>query len=385
MRNLLNTLVGGKQGAIGLAIMAVLILLIMPMFLDIFRLNLMGKYLTFAFVAIGLVLCWGHGGILSLGQGIFFGVGGYCMAMFLKLEASDMQSTAAQTTSGIPDFMDWNQITSLPAFWEPFHSFGFTLFAIIVVPILLAFIIGFAMFTRRVGDVYFSIIMQAIAAILTILIIGQQGLTGGINGITDLKTLHGWDIRTDEAKYVLYYINALLLIAVIMISRFVLSSKLGRLLSAMRDKEERVRFSGYNVAMYKVFIFCFTAVVSSIGGAMFTLQVGFMSPTIIGIVPSIEMVILAAVGGRLSLLGAVYGAVLVNLGKTYFSEAFPELWLLLLGGLFIAVVMFMPNGLAGLYDKYVSPRLFKKKASHSASPPPGQGDGAEALTEGGVK
>ena len=387
MKNLMNAFLGGKEGAIGLVILAVLILLVMPMFLDIFRLNLMGKYLTFAFVAIGLVLCWGHGGILSLGQGIFFGIGGYCMAMFLKLEASDMQSTAAQTTPGIPDFMDWNQITSLPGFWEPFHSFGFTLFAIIIIPILLAFIIGFAMFTRRVGDVYFSIIMQAIVAILTILIIGQQGFTGGINGITDLKTLHGWDIRTDEAKYVLYYINALLLIALIMISRFVLSSKLGRLLSAMRDKEERVRFSGYDVAMYKVFIFCFAAVVSSIGGAMFTLQVGFMSPTIIGIVPSIEMVILAAVGGRLSLIGAVYGAVLVNLGKTYFSEAFPEVWLYFLGALFIGVVMFLPNGLAGLYEKYVRPLFLKKKPIDSTSPPPSSDPDKtiDPIVEGGVK
>lgn len=387
MKNLMNAFLGGKEGAIGLVILAVLILLVMPMFLDIFRLNLMGKYLTFAFVAIGLVLCWGHGGILSLGQGIFFGIGGYCMAMFLKLEASDMQSTAAQTTPGIPDFMDWNQITSLPGFWEPFHSFGFTLFAIIIIPILLAFIIGFAMFTRRVGDVYFSIIMQAIVAILTILIIGQQGFTGGINGITDLKTLHGWDIRTDEAKYFLYYINALLLIAVIMISRFVLSSKLGRLLSAMRDKEERVRFSGYDVAMYKVFIFCFAAVVSSIGGAMFTLQVGFMSPTIIGIVPSIEMVILAAVGGRLSLIGAVYGAVLVNLGKTYFSEAFPEVWLYFLGALFIGVVMFLPNGLAGLYEKYVRPLFLKKKPIDSTSPPPSSDPDKtiDPIVEGGVK
>ncbi|MBJ8499641.1 urea ABC transporter permease subunit UrtC [Acinetobacter oleivorans] len=387
MKNLMNVLLGGKEGAIGLMILAIIILLLMPMFLDVFRLNLMGKYLTFAFVAVGLVLCWGHGGILSLGQGIFFGIGGYCMAMFLKLEASDMQSTAAQTTPGIPDFMDWNQVTSLPMLWEPFHSFSFTLFAIIIIPILLAFIIGFAMFTRRVGDVYFSIIMQAIVAILTILIIGQQGSTGGINGITDLKTLHGWDIRTDEAKYVLYYINALLLLAVIMISRFVLSSKLGRLLSAMRDKEERVRFSGYDVAMYKVFIFCFAAVVSSIGGAMFTLQVGFMSPTIIGIVPSIEMVILAAVGGRLSLIGAVYGAVLVNLGKTYFSEAFPELWLFLLGGLFIFVVMFLPDGLAGVYQKYVRPLFIKNKTVNGTTPPPtiASDENKEPVMKGGVK
>lgn len=386
IRNLFNACLGGKEAAIGLAILAVFILLVMPMFLDIFRLNLMGKYLTFAFVAIGLVLCWGYGGILSLGQGIFFGIGGYCMAMFLKLEASDPQATASQTTPGIPDFMDWNQITSLPFLWEPFHSFGFTLFAILAIPVLLAFIIGFAMFTRRVGDVYFSIIMQAIVAILTILIIGQQGFTGGINGITDLKTLHGWDIRTDEAKYILYYINALLLIAVIMISRFVLSSKLGRLLSAMREKEERVRFSGYNVAMYKVFIFCFAAMVSSIGGAMFTLQVGFMSPTIIGIVPSIEMVILAAVGGRLSIIGAVYGAILVNLGKTYFSEAFPEVWLYFLGALFIGVVMFLPNGLAGVYEKYVRPWLFKPKNHALTTTPPHDADHPiQPVTEGHIK
>ena len=141
----------------------------------------------------------------------------------------------------------------------------------------------------------------------------------------------------------------------------------------MRDKEERVRFSGYNVAMYKIFIFCFAAVVSSIGGAMFTLQVGFMSPTIIGIVPSIEMVILAAVGGRLSLLGAVYGAVLVNLGKTYFSEAFPELWLFLLGGLFIFVVMFLPNGLAGLYEKYVR-SFFTRRHTANPTTPPSEGN-----------
>lgn len=372
MNNTLNTFyktwLGGKQGAIGLLILAVLILVIMPVFFDIFRLNLVGKYLSYAFVAVGLVLCWGHGGILSLGQGIFFGLGGYCMAMFLKLEASDFASTAAQTTPGIPDFMDWNQITSLPMMWVPFHSFAFTLFAIIAIPTVLALIIGIAMFTRRVGDVYFSIVTQAIAAILTILIVGQQGFTGGINGITDLKTLHGWDIRTDSAKYILYFINAVLLIGAILIGRYILGSKLGRLLSAMRDKEERVRFSGYNVSMFKVFIFCVAAAISAIGGAMFTLQVGFMSPSFVGIVPSIEMVIFAAVGGRLSLLGAVYGTLLVNFGKTYFSESFPELWLFLMGGLFITVVMFFPDGLAGLYDKYVRPYLSKISSKFSKKP-----------------
>src|SRR5262249_25022639 len=159
---------------------------------------------TYSFVALGLVLCWGHGGILSLGQGVFFGLGGYCMAMFLKLEASDKASTAIQSTPGIPDFMDWNQLTELPAFWVPFKSLIFTLLAIPIVPGLLALIVGLAMFKRRVGGVYFAIITQAIAAILSILIIGQQGYTGGVNGITDLKTLRGWDIRTDSAKVVLY-------------------------------------------------------------------------------------------------------------------------------------------------------------------------------------
>jgi urea transport system permease protein len=350
--NAMNNILGGKQGAIGLLVLAALILLVLPLALDAFRLNMVGKYLTYAFVAVGLVLCWGYGGILSLGQGVFFGLGGYCMAMFLKLEASDPESTKIQSTPGIPDFMDWNQITELPLMWEPFHSFGFTLFAVIAVPVVLALVIGVAMFKRRVGDVYFSIVTQAIALILTVLIIGQQGLTGGVNGITDLRTMLGWDIRTDEAKLILYFVNALLLFGCILLGRFILTSKLGRLLVAMRDKEERVRFSGYDVASFKIFVYCVAAAFSAIGGAMFALQVGFMSPSFVGIVPSIEMVIFAAVGGRMSLLGAVYGALLVNYGKTYFSETFPELWLFLMGGLFIAVVMYFPNGLAGLWESH---------------------------------
>jgi urea transport system permease protein len=352
MKFLYEKLLGGKQGAIGLAIIALLILVVFPLSLDLFRLNLVGKYLTYAFVAVSLVLLWGYGGILSLGQGIFFGLGGYCMAMFLKLEASDPESTKIQSTPGIPDFMDWNQLTELPWFWVPFESFGFTLLAILVVPALFAFIIGFAMFKRRVSGVYFAIITQAIALILTVLIVGQQGYTGGINGITDLKTLNGWDIRDDSSKYILYFINAFLLLGCVMLGRYVLTSKFGRLLLAMRDKEDRVRFSGYDVSNFKIFVFCLAAMMSAIGGAMFTLQVGFMSPSFVGIVPSIEMVIFAAVGGRMSLIGAIYGTLLVNYGKTVFSESFPEIWLFLMGGLFIAVVMFFPNGLAGLYEKY---------------------------------
>jgi len=352
MHALSEKLLGGKQGAAGLAILALLLFVVFPLWLDLFRLGLIGKYVTYAFVAISLVLLWGNGGILSLGQGMFFGLGGYCMAMFLKIEASDPVSTKIQTTPGIPDFMDWNQLTALPWFWEPFKSLPLTLLLVLLVPTLLAYIIGYAMFKRRVGGVYFAIITQAIALILSILIVGQQGYTGGVNGITDLKTLLGWDIRTNSAKYILYFVNAGLLISCMLLARYILTSKFGMLLLAMRDKEERVRFSGYDVSNFKIFIFCVAAMISAVGGAMFTLQIGFMSPSFVGIVPSIEMVIFAAVGGRMSLIGAVYGTLLVNFGKTMFSETYPELWLFLMGGLFIAVVMFFPDGLAGLFDKY---------------------------------
>src|SRR6266568_1931749 len=204
---------------IGFALVAALILVVLPSMLDIFRLNLVGKYLTYSFVAVGLVLCWGHTGILSLGQGVFFGLGGYCMAMFLKLEASSAANTKIQSTPGIPDFMDWNQITALPFFWVPFKSLPLALIAVIAVPALAAFVVSYAMFKRRVGGVYFAIITQALAAVLTILIVGQQGYTGGINGITDLRTLLGWDIRTDHAKFVLYFVCSGLLLASMLLAR----------------------------------------------------------------------------------------------------------------------------------------------------------------------
>jgi urea transport system permease protein len=377
------------QDMIGIAILAVILLVVLPLALDNFRLQFVGKYLTYAFVALGLVLCWGYAGILSLGQGVFFGLGGYCMAMFLKLEASSVENTKIQTTPGIPDFMDWNQITALPWFWEPFKSFTFSTVAVVLVPAFFALILGFALFKRRVGGVYFAIITQALAAIMTILIIGQQGYTGGINGITDLRTLHGWDIRTDSAKTILYFVCVGLLLACILLAFYVKSSKLGRILVAMRDKEDRVRFSGYDVASFKIFVFCLAAALSGIGGAMFALQVGFMSPSFVGIVPSIEMVIYTAVGGRLSILGAIYGTLLVNWAKTSFSESFPELWLFGLGGLFIAVVLIFPNGIAGLWQSYIAPRLgplfggAARRTPPAATPPaaPSPGTAAPAAAE----
>ena len=360
-----------RKDVLFVAVFAALVLVVIPLALDPFRLGLVGKYLTFGFVALGLVLCWGDAGILSLGQGVFFGLGGYCMAMYLKLEASTPQITKIQTTPGIPDFMDWNQMTALPWFWQPFRSMAFALVAVPVVPMLLALLIGVAMFKRRVGGTYFAIITQAIASILTILIVGQQGYTGGINGITDLRSFGGWDIRSDRAHEILYFVNAALLIASLLACQFVRRSKLGRILTAMRDREDRVRFSGYSVADFKIFVFALSAALAGIGGAMFTLQVGFMSPSFVGIVPSIEMVIYVAVGGRTSLLGAIYGALLVGWARTTFSEQVPSLWLFAMGALFIGVVVAFPGGLAGLWrggrlDRGVDRMLGRRPATREA-------------------
>jgi urea transport system permease protein len=367
-------------------VLTLLLAVVLPLTLDIFRLNLVGKYLTYAFVAVGLVMVWGYGGVLSLGQGVFFGLGGYAMAMFLKLEASDPITTKIQSTPGIPDFMDWNQITALPAFWVPFRHLPFALFAVVALPTLLAWIVSFAMFKRRVGGVYFAIITQAVALIVTVLIIGQQGYTGGVNGMTDLKTLLGWDTRTDHAKYVLYYVCVALLIGAILLCRWIQTGKAGTLLLAMRDKEDRVRFSGYDVANFRIFTFCLAAALAGIGGALFSLQVGFMSPSFVGIVPSIEMVIFAAVGGRMSLVGAVYGTLLVNAGKTFFSESFPDLWLFLMAALFIGVTMAFPMGLAGLWETQVLPRWQRWRAARgmAATPAPESAAARLEAPSGGV-
>ncbi|MDH3465425.1 MAG: urea ABC transporter permease subunit UrtC [Gammaproteobacteria bacterium] len=342
----------------GVVVLGVLLLLVVPLSLDVFRLGLAAKYLCFAFPAVGIVLIWGYGGILSLGQGMFFGMGSYMMAMFLKLESAANPDSSSGTAlsaffgaAGLPDFMVWNSIEELPWFWEPFHHVWITIPAIIILPPLVAFILGYVNFRNRVGGVYFTIVTLAIAAIMAIVIIGQQGYTGGINGITDFKTFMGLDLDNDTAKYVMYFITVVLLLLAVLVGRFILKSLLGRVLVAIRDQEDRARFSGYDSAMFKAFVFAVGALFASVGGAMFTIQVGLASPSLVGIVPSIEMVIYAAVGGRLSLIGAVYGAFLVNGAKTFFSENFVEYWTYFIGALYVFVVMFLPLGLAGILDK----------------------------------
>ena len=336
----------------------VMLLLAVPFVVDPFREQLVAKYLCFTFPAVGLVLVWGHGGILSLGQGLYFGMGSYFMAMFLKLEAAAQSNTGSALSqfygSSLPDFMVWNSVEVLPWWWRPFHSLAFTIVAILVIPPLFAFLLAYANFRKRVGGVYFSIITLALAAMASIVIIGQQGYTGGVNGITDFKTFLGVDILSDRVKRVLYFITVVTMVASVLSARLVLASRTGKILVAIRDREDRVRFSGYNPATFKAFAFAASALLAAVGGALFALQEGLASPSLVGIVPSIEMVIYAAVGGRLSLVGAVYGTLVVFSAKTFFSENFPEIWLYLLGAVFILVVVFLPTGLAGLAEKLAS-------------------------------
>jgi len=369
-----RSFLGGRSGTVGLVVLSLLLLVVLPLSIDAFRLNMMGKYLSLAFVAIALVMCWGYGGIMSLGQGLFWGLGGYCMAAFLKLEAAaniakeaGTDQIQALTTVGIPDFMDWNQITELPWFWYPFKSFPLTLALMIVIPTVIAYIVGVAMFKRRVGGVYFAIITQALCWAMEILFVTRQGWTGGINGITDLRTLLGWDIRTPDAQMPIYFLTCIGIIGCILFGRWLLNTKFGRLLLAVRDMEDRVRFSGYDVANIKTMVFCIAAAMSSIGGAFFVLNVGFMSPKLVTIEPSIYMVIFCAVGGRMSLIGAVYGTLIVSFGRTFFSEEFPALWYFLMGSVFILVTMVFPEGLAGAVNRFGPPlwnkiaRLWRKK------------------------
>lgn len=326
-----------RSEAISFAAVAALLLLL-PAVLEPFWIGAVGKYLAFAFVAVGIVLAWGYCGILSLGQGVFFGAGGYAMAMFLKIEASAPE---------LPDFMVWSSVESLPSWWRPFESLPFTLLTIVVLPMILAFPFAYAIFRKRVSGVYFAIVTISLALMLTVMIVGRQGETGGANGITDFRTLAGLDIISDESKLVLYFVEVGLLLLVMAVATWLLGTRFGKLMIAVRDREDRVRFSGYDTAMIKAFVFTLAAILSSIGGALFTLQVGLITPTLIGSVASVEMVIYAAVGGRLSVAGAVVGALLVGFMKSYLSEQFPESWLLFLGGMFIFVVAFMPDGLAG--------------------------------------
>jgi urea transport system permease protein len=275
---------------------------------------------------------------LSLGQGVFFGLGAYAMAMYLKLEAS----------GGKPlDFMSWSGLSELPWFWQPFRYPAFALIMVVAMPALLAGALGYVCFRSRITGVYFSLITQALALIMTTLIVGQQPYTGGTNGMTNLTTMFGLSLRDAAVQRGLYFASVLVLALVFLLCSWLTNARFGRLLVALRDDEARVRFSGYDPARIKALVFMLSAGLSGIAGALFVPQVGIITPSEMGIVPSIQIVIWVAVGGRGSLIGAVIGALLVNGAETALSEAFPAIWQLLLGALFVGAVLLFPRGLIG--------------------------------------
>ena len=315
------------------------LLLAAPAALSDFRVALLGKFLTFAILAMSLNLIWGYAGMLSLGHGVFFGLGGYAMAMFLKLESAQGK---------LPDFMFWSGLTEMPIFWTPFQYAWFALPMTFVIPAALAGGLGFLVFRSRITGVYFALITQALALIVSILFIGQQPYTGGTNGITNYTTMFGFPINAASTQLVLYYATLGTLVVTYLLCAWLIASRFGRLLVAMRDDENRVRFSGYNPAVLKTIVFALSGGIAGIAGALFTPQVGIISPTMMGIVPSIEVAIWVAVGGRGVLLGAIVGAILVNGAKSGLSESFPAIWQYFLGLLFIGAVLLFPTGIMGL-------------------------------------
>ncbi|WP_270167086.1 urea ABC transporter permease subunit UrtC [Paenibacillus sp. SYP-B4298] len=332
-----------------------------PLYMSDFRLNLLAKFLAFAMVALGLDLIWGYTGILSLGHGVFFGLGAYAMGMYLKLEASGGK---------LPDFMNWSGLTQLPLFWKPFESFWFAAAAGILLPVLLALLLGFFTFRNRIRGVYFTILTQALVLITTTLFIGQQALTGGTNGLTGFSTVLGAPLGAPETKRLLYWATAALLLAMFVLCRYIVASRLGKVLRAIRDGENRARFIGYNPAIYQMFVFSVSAALAGLGGMLFVLHVGIISPSMMAIVPSIEMVLWVAIGGRGTLVGAALGAIVLNYAKSVFSETYPDAWLFFLGGLFVIVVVFLPKGAVGLIGKWRWPKRRQSQYEQAEHEPP---------------
>ena len=309
--------------------------------------SLFGKYLCYALVALAIDLIWGYTGVLSLGHGVFFSLGGYAMGMYL------MRSIGKEGVykSELPDFMvflDWKE---LPWYWWGFDSFIFTFFVILILPGLFAFIFGYFAFKSRIKGVYFAIITQAMTYALMLLFFRNNTGFGGNNGLTDFKRILGYSLQEPSTKMSLYILTAVVLFAFYVVARFVVQSKLGRVLTAIRDSENRVMFSGYNTLNYKLAIWTISAFICGIAGALYVPQVGIVNPSEMQPSNSIEMAIWVAVGGRGTLSGALVGAGLVNGAKSWFTVAAPDYWLYFLGILFIVVTLFFPKGFVGIFSR----------------------------------
>ena len=331
---------------------AIAVLAAAPLYVPPYELSLLGRFLAFAIAALGISLIWGTGGMLSLGQGVFFAIGGYAIAMHLKLANAD--------PGQLPDFMQWSGLDRLPWWWEPFRSPAVALAAVIVLPGCAAAALAFLVFRRRVSGAYFAIITQALALAAATFVISQQQDTGGFNGLTGFTNVFGFTLIDAHTQLALYWITLGTLALAYLALRWLLESRFGTLLLAIRDGENRVRFLGYNPLPFKVLAFAVAGILAGISGALVTLDLGVVSPAMFGVVPSIEMVIWVAVGGRSSLIGAVIGTLLVNFGKDWVSSAFPELWLYVVGLAFILVVTLAPAGVVGVVRGVRLPRSLRR-------------------------
>jgi urea transport system permease protein len=319
-----------------------------PLHLSAYTVTLLGKYLCYALLAVAIDLVWGYMGILSLGHAAFFALGGYCFGMYL------MRQIGTRGVYGdpvLPDFMVFLNWQELPWYWHGFDLFWFAALMVLVVPGLLAFVFGWFAFRSRVSGVYLSIITQALTYALMLAFFRNEMGFGGNNGLTDFKDILGFNLQADGTRVALFLCSALALALGYILCRLIVASKLGRVLVAIRDTEERTRFVGYRVESYKLWLFTFSAILAGIAGALYVPQVGIINPSEFAPLNSIEVVIWVAVGGRGTLYGAVAGAVLVNYAKTYFTAALPELWLYALGALFVLVTLLLPFGLAGLFRR----------------------------------
>ena len=316
--------------------------------LSTYSVTLLGKYLTYALLAISVDLVWGYLGILSLGHGAFFALGGYAMGMYLMRQIGDR---GVYGNPELPDFMVFLNYAELPWFWQGFDMFWVAAIMIVLVPGLLAFVFGWLAFRSRVTGVYLSIITQALTYALMLAFFRNEMGFGGNNGLTDFKELLGFDLTADSTRIALFIASALALALGYLASRAIVKSKLGRVAVAIRDAEDRTRFIGYRVEHVKLAIFTFSAALAGIAGALYVPQVGIINPGEFSPLNSIELVIWVAVGGRGTLYGAVAGAVLVNYAKTYFTGAFPEIWLFALGALFVLSTLYLPKGLVGIVNR----------------------------------
>lgn len=336
-----------KQGLLVFAALTVAVCVLPFLGMPDYIVTLLGKFLCFAIVALAMDLLWGYTGILSLGHGVFFALGGYAMGMYLMRAIGD----AGVYRSNLPDFMvflDWKE---LPWFWKPMDNFFFAIAAVFVVPGLLAYVFGYFAFRSRIRGVYFSIITQALTYALMLLFFRNETGLGGNNGLTDFKHIYGYSLHDPATKQGLYVISALGAAATFLVCRFVATSNAGRVLRAIRDQESRAAFSGYDTTKFKLFVFTLSAVLCGFAGALYVPQVGIINPSELQPSNSIEMAIWVAVGGRGSLIGAPLGAFAVNGAKSWFTVTMPELWLYVLGILFIAVTLFLPEGLVGLFTR----------------------------------